>query len=187
LGGNLVLKESIPGSGSTFEVTINPQDLTGIAWLTEEEFNRARFLQKNTASDMDDKDHGSAAQLQGLRILVVEDSEITQEDDVVQLEIVENDDYVLQEMPYDVYDLDFDGRIDYVEWVVPHLSSQEFEIVIEITNAEHLNSLLKYFAVLDNEPFPYTDTVDVSLSAEDYKAAEKLFSKDYFGCAHKKC
>ena len=47
--------------------------------------------------------------------------------------------YVLQEVPFDYYDLDFDGKIDYVEWVAPHLSNQTFEIIIEISNAEHLD------------------------------------------------
>ncbi|MBU0467131.1 MAG: LamG domain-containing protein, partial [Nanoarchaeota archaeon] len=48
-------------------------------------------------------------------------------------------DYVKQETVFDFYDLDFDGFIDYIEWVVPHLSNQTYEIIIEITNAEHLD------------------------------------------------
>lgn len=47
--------------------------------------------------------------------------------------------YVLQEIPFDQYDLDGDGNIDYLEWVVPHLSDQIYEIVIEIVGAEHLD------------------------------------------------
>ncbi len=41
-------------------------------------------------------------------------------------------------VPFDAYDSDEDGKLDYVEWVVPHLSNQTFEIII-ITNAEHLD------------------------------------------------
>src|SRR3990167_7726838 len=37
--------------------------------------------------------------------------------------------YLLQEIPYDAYDLDEDGYIDYVEWVVPHLSNQTYQLV----------------------------------------------------------
>ena len=40
---------------------------------------------------------------------------------------------------FDAYDLDEDGNIDYVEWIVPHLSSQVYEIIY-ITKAEHLDS-----------------------------------------------
>ena len=43
------------------------------------------------------------------------------------------------EMPFDYYDLDLDGKIDYIEWVVPHLSNQSFSIIL-ITNAVHLDS-----------------------------------------------
>ncbi len=44
-----------------------------------------------------------------------------------------------QEIPFDAYDLDEDGFIDYIEWVVPHLSEQRFDIIY-ITRAEHLDS-----------------------------------------------
>jgi len=49
-------------------------------------------------------------------------------------------------------------------------------------NTAHLNALVKYFNTLDNAEFPFQDIVDVSLSASEYKSAEKLFSKDYFDC-----
>ena len=37
------------------------------------------------------------------------------------------------------YDLDENGFIDYMEWNVPHLSNQTFEIIIEISKAELLD------------------------------------------------
>ena len=37
------------------------------------------------------------------------------------------------------FDLDNDGLIDEVSWVVPHLSNQTFRIII-ITRAEHLDN-----------------------------------------------
>lgn len=52
---------------------------------------------------------------------------------------VSSSDYVKEEVAFDSYDLDGDGKIDYIEWVVPHLSDQTYEIIIEITNAEHLD------------------------------------------------
>ncbi|MFH1152113.1 MAG: hypothetical protein V1788_03255, partial [Nanoarchaeota archaeon] len=39
---------------------------------------------------------------------------------------------------FEVSDLDNDGNIDYIEWIVPHLSEQVYEIIY-ITKAEHLD------------------------------------------------
>lgn len=43
------------------------------------------------------------------------------------------------QVPYTAYDLNSDGYVDYVEWMVPHLSNQTYELIIEITKAEHLD------------------------------------------------
>jgi hypothetical protein len=43
-----------------------------------------------------------------------------------------------EEINFSAYDLDKDGMVDYVEWNVPHLSNQTFEIIY-ITKAEHLD------------------------------------------------
>ncbi len=37
------------------------------------------------------------------------------------------------------YDNNENGLIDYIEWTVPHLSEQKYELIIEITSAEHLD------------------------------------------------
>jgi len=50
-------------------------------------------------------------------------------------------------------------------------------------NGVHLNALVKYFNALDKQDFPFGDQIDVSLTEEEYKDAEKLFSNDYFACA----
>jgi len=42
-------------------------------------------------------------------------------------------------MPFKAYDLNGNGRLDYVEWTVPHLSDQVFEIIF-ISKAWHLDS-----------------------------------------------
>ena len=47
--------------------------------------------------------------------------------------------YRLQEIAFDAYDLDSNGKLDYVEWIVPHLSNQTFEIIL-IIKAEHLDA-----------------------------------------------
>lgn len=38
------------------------------------------------------------------------------------------------------YDFNKDGFVDYIEWIVPHLSTQEYLLIIEISKAEHLDS-----------------------------------------------
>jgi len=50
-------------------------------------------------------------------------------------------------------------------------------------NATRLNALVKYFNELDREEFPFTESVDTTLTEEEHKAALKLFSKEYFDCA----
>ncbi|MBU1103643.1 MAG: hypothetical protein KJ600_03755, partial [Nanoarchaeota archaeon] len=59
--------------------------------------------------------------------------------------------YIKQAVLFDAYDLDFDGFIDYVEWVVPHLSNQTYEIIIEITNAEHLDESRAFISNIYDE------------------------------------
>lgn len=49
-------------------------------------------------------------------------------------------------------------------------------------NTGHLNMLVQYFNSLDETEFPFYEEVDAALSKSDYKAAEKLFSTEYFGC-----
>ena len=44
-----------------------------------------------------------------------------------------------QRVSVEVFDLDENGLVDYVEWIVPSLSNQTYEIIIEITKAEHLD------------------------------------------------
>ncbi|MBU0906893.1 MAG: hypothetical protein KKE05_01915, partial [Nanoarchaeota archaeon] len=84
--------------------------------------------------------------------------------------------YTKEAILFDAYDLDFDGRIDYIEWVVPHLSNQTYELVIEITNAEHLDENKEFVSdiytnvsALDNiwsETIPENHYVRVTFQTE---------------------
>lgn len=50
-------------------------------------------------------------------------------------------------------------------------------------NEDHLNTLVKYFNVLDGENnFPFHKQKDISLTDDEFEQAEKLFSQDYLGC-----
>jgi len=44
-----------------------------------------------------------------------------------------------KEVIIEKYDLNGNGLIDYIEWVVPQLSNETYELVIEITKADHLD------------------------------------------------
>ncbi len=41
---------------------------------------------------------------------------------------------------FEAIDENNNGFVDYVEWVVPHLSNQTYELIIEISDAQHLDS-----------------------------------------------
>jgi len=52
---------------------------------------------------------------------------------------------------YFSHDFDDDGFVDYVEWIVPHLSNQTYELVIEIVVAEHLDENRTFIRDVYNE------------------------------------
>ncbi len=49
--------------------------------------------------------------------------------------------YYLIPTEFDVYDLDQDGRVDYIEWIVPHLSNQTFTIVINSSTSVYSENI----------------------------------------------
>jgi len=74
--------------------------------------------------------------------------------------------YVKQEMPFEAYDMNNDSYVDYIVWVVPHLSNQTFEIIL-ITKAEHLDSNRSFI----EDVYEYVNAQDNNWTAvpeEDY-------------------
>ena len=61
------------------------------------------------------------------------------QENVIKIYWKENDSYV----PFDAYDLDGNDKLDYIEWITPHLSNQTFEIIL-ITRAIHLDENRAY-------------------------------------------
>lgn len=45
-----------------------------------------------------------------------------------------------EEVDFSALDIDNDSFVDRIEWIIPHLSEQTYDIVIEITKAEHLDT-----------------------------------------------
>ncbi|MCX6749674.1 MAG: hypothetical protein NTW17_02945, partial [Candidatus Pacearchaeota archaeon] len=65
----------------------------------------------------------------------------------IKIHWLENNTYVESSS---VQDKNNNGIYDYVEWIVPHLSEQTFEIIV-ITKAEHLDSNMKFISDIYNE------------------------------------
>ncbi|MCX6663349.1 MAG: hypothetical protein NTZ75_03800 [Euryarchaeota archaeon] len=72
------------------------------------------------------------------------------------------------EINFTSIDLDNDSLIDRIEWTVPHLSEQTYEIVIEIINAEHLDK---------NRVF-LSDIYD-DVKAKDGRWSEPIYNGEY--------
>lgn len=60
-------------------------------------------------------------------------------------------------------------------WVKMRMPSYDY-------HGGQVNTLVKYFNYLDDQEFPFTDMYHPNLSKEEFAAAEKMFSKEVFGC-----
>jgi hypothetical protein len=82
--------------------------------------------------------------------------------------------------PTKVEDKDSNGIYDYVEWIVPSLSVQTFEIII-ITNAEHLDSSREFVSDIYEE-VNQTDNITYTIPEGEYARAyfEKNLTKNNF-------
>ena len=69
---------------------------------------------------------------------------------------------------FSVYDTDEDGVIDFIEWITPYLSEAVFEIVIEISKAEHLDSDKNFISDIYEQ-----------VKAQDDVWSEEIFDGDY--------
>ncbi|DAC71923.1 MAG TPA: hypothetical protein DSN98_07835, partial [Thermoplasmata archaeon] len=65
-------------------------------------------------------------------------------------------------------DLDNDSLVDRIEWTVPHLSEQTYEIVIEIIKAEHLDENRLFLADISDD-----------VKAKDDKWSEPIYNGEY--------
>ena len=72
------------------------------------------------------------------------------------------------EIEFTAIDLDNDSLIDRIEWNIPHLSTQTYEIIIEIIKAEHLDENRKYISEIYNET-----------KSKDNIWSEPIFNKEY--------
>jgi len=69
---------------------------------------------------------------------------------------------------YNASDTNNNGLIDYIEWNVPHLSEQVYEIIIEITTAEHLDENKDFITDIYNETFALDDIWTSKINQSQY-------------------
>jgi hypothetical protein len=72
-----------------------------------------------------------------------------------------------ERISFDAFDLSEDGMIDYIEWNVPHLSEQTFEIIL-ITEAMHLDSEREFIKDVYEEVSGLEDGKSVVIPAGDF-------------------
>ena len=65
-------------------------------------------------------------------------------------------------------DTNNNSLIDYVEWIVPHLSEQTFEIITEITKAEHLDNNRDFISNIYEEVYQLDDIWSEEILSNDY-------------------
>jgi len=86
---------------------------------------------------------------------------------------------VKKEIVFDAHDLDADGYVDYLEWIVPHLSEQVYEIIY-ITKAEHLDSNRSFVSDIYEEVFAQDDVWSEVINDSEYVRVtfEKNLTRD---------
>jgi len=72
------------------------------------------------------------------------------------------------EIDFSSFDLDNDGFVDRIEWIVPHLSEQTYEIIIEITKAEHLDAARVFLSDIYAEVKQADDVWSESIHNEEF-------------------
>ncbi len=71
-------------------------------------------------------------------------------------------------VPVNVSDLDEDGIYDYAEWIIPELSNQTFDLIIEIVSAEHLDSNRTFISDIYPEVSKLDGNWSETIPAEHY-------------------
>jgi hypothetical protein len=123
----------------------NVTNLTIQQNITEEHQNQVNISDVNLTINSTETEFNetniSASLLTGHSILNVNQpnktqTNLTETNTTEEIKIVTKEVIVKEEVNFTAYDLDLDGFIDYIEWTVPHLSEQVYEIIY-ISKAEH--------------------------------------------------
>ena len=159
LAYNAALVQNITENITTQEQNITPEQEINESIINESVFDENITSEQNTTSGESDEIYSSIltgnvienesqeniTEIINETIIISENiTEIVNEtlDEIIETNISVIENYsgkIKIQVPYTAYDLDSDGYVDYVEWMVPHLSNQTYELVIEIIKAEHLD------------------------------------------------
>lgn len=66
------------------------------------------------------------------------------------------------------YDLNGNGLVDYIEWIVPFLSNQTYDLIVEAVNAEHLDSNRIFISNIYNQIKSLDGVWSETIPADDY-------------------
>jgi len=83
---------------------------------------------------------------------------------IIKIHWIEENSYITPNL---IDDLDNNGIYDYIEWLVPHLSNQTFEIII-IIKAEHLNSTRGFISNIYQEVRELDGIFSETIPENDY-------------------
>jgi len=75
---------------------------------------------------------------------------------------------IREEVNITKYDKNNNSLIDYIEWVVPHLSNQTYELIIEISKAEHLDENKTFVSDIYNETYQLDNVWSEEIPTEHY-------------------
>jgi len=97
-------------------------------------------------------------------------TELTNEVSEDKIRLYRTTDGVREQTLFTAYDNNENGLIDYIEWVVPSLSNQSYELEIIIVDAEHLNPGKNFVANI-YEQVNQTDNITYTIPKNHYARA----------------
>ena len=77
---------------------------------------------------------------------------------------------IKEQTEFTAYDNNNNGLIDYIEWIVPHLSNETYELEIIIYDAEHLDKKREFVANI-HEYVNETDNITYTIPKKEYVRA----------------
>ncbi len=73
-----------------------------------------------------------------------------------------------EEIKVSKHDLNKNGLVDYIEWVIPLLNNQTYEVIIEIAGADHLDSARNFISDIYEEVYQLDGVWSEEIPSQDY-------------------
>jgi len=131
-------------------------------YLTESPILQERFISENRKeviiSSPEDVHYTNI-----LSYTSISEKLIVGQENLIKIYWKENNTY----LDFNVSDTNGNGFLDYIEWIIPHLSNQTFEIIL-ITKAEHLDSDRNFISNIYPEVKELDDIWSETISSDEY-------------------